>query len=86
MQALIVPTFFMALFLYFGALCGFFDVDYEVFSEYHYAAEMLLVAIIESLTKKKLSLLLTTNFSSLDLEAMNGTAIEKSNKCCINNT
>ena len=52
MQALIVPTFFMALFLYFGALCGFFDVDYEVFSEYHYAAEMLLVAIIESLTKK----------------------------------
>ena len=53
MQALIVPTFFMALFLYFGALCGFFDVDYEVFSEYHYAAEMLLVAIIESLTKKK---------------------------------
>ena len=56
MQALIVPTFFMALFLYFGALCGFFDVDYEVFREYHYAAEMLLVAIIESLTKKKLSL------------------------------
>ena len=53
MQALIVPTFFMALFLYFGALCGFFDVDYEVFSEYHYAAEMLLVAIRESLTKKK---------------------------------
>ena len=52
MQAHIVPTFFMALFLYFGALCGFFDVDYEVFSEYHYAAEMLLVAIRESLTKK----------------------------------
>ena len=52
MQALIVPTFFMALFLYFGALCGFFDVDYEVFSEYHFA-EMLLVAI-GSVSKKKI--------------------------------
>ena len=50
----------MALFLYFGALCGFFDVDYEVFSEHHYAAEKLLVAI-RVFNEKKTTLIWSYN-------------------------